>query len=102
MKALVLAIALGASATTMAQDFDLTTYEGRQGIICNACVPAYSPSTFNAPHLSERAVCHLNAFKSDEQGGVHGAFAWARINGKIYSVQLSAITWCIRCQSKVR
>ena len=90
MKALVLAIALGASATTMAQEFDLTTSEGRHASF-TACVPAYSPTTFNAPELSERAICHLNAYKSEKTGGVHGAFAWARINGKIYSVQLSAI-----------
>ena len=80
MKALVLAIALGASATTMAQDFDLTTYEGRKASF-NACVPEYSPSTFNAPHLSERAVCHINAFKSDVK-----QHSWV-VNGKIYSIQ---------------
>ena len=74
----------------MAQDFDLTTSEGRHASFA-ACVPAYSPSTFNAPHLSERAVCHLNAYKSQEQGGVHGSFAWVRINGKIYSVQTKAL-----------
>ena len=89
MKSLVLAVAL-ASAPVMAADFDLTTYEGRKASF-NACVPEYSPSTFNAPHLSERAVCHINAFKSDETGGVHGAFAWVRVNGKVYSIQTKVL-----------